>query len=204
MTTPEQAGPTRPARLAGLGLLALALIALVIGLISLFSGDDDPGANPQPPASETQAPPPATDTSSTAPPASSEAPPPGTPTTTTPPPPPSTPAPPPSSAAPPPPTPPNNRSEPVRVLNNSTISGLADRAANDFRSSGWNVTEVDNHQGRIPVTTVYYRPGTAEEPQAKELAQQFGIRAEPRFAGIQAASPGIIVIVTREYNPKSK
>jgi hypothetical protein len=90
------------------------------------------------------------------------------------------------------------------VLNNSTISGLADRAADDFRGSGWNVTEVGNHQGRIPVTTVYYRPGTAEEAQAKELAQQFGIRAEPRFEGIQAASPGIIVIVTKEYNPKSK
>jgi hypothetical protein len=203
MTTPEQAGPTRPARLAGLGLLALALIALVIGLISLFGGDEDPGASPPPPTdTQSQAPPPATDTSSAAPPPSSGAPPPSTTTTT--PPPPTTPAPPPSSAAPPPPPPPNNRSEPVRVLNNSTISGLADRAANDFRGSGWNVVLVGNHQGRIPVTTVYYRPGTAEEAQAKELAQQFGIRAEPRFEGIQAADPGIIVIVTREYNPKSK
>jgi hypothetical protein len=193
--------------LAGLGLLALALIALVIGLISLFGGDDDPGASPQPPTdTQTQAPPPATDTSSAAPPPSSAEPPPPATTTTTTPPPASTPAPPASQPPPPPnpPNPPNNRSEPVRVLNNSTISGLADRAANDFRGSGWNVTEVGNHQGRIPVTTVYYRPGTAEEPQAKELAQQFGIRAEARFEGIQAASPGIIVIVTKEYNPKSK
>ncbi|MBE1465972.1 LytR C-terminal domain-containing protein [Kibdelosporangium phytohabitans] len=81
---------------------------------------------------------------------------------------------------------------------------MADRAANDIRGGGWNVVLVGNHQGRVPVTTVYYRSGTAEEPQAKELAQQFGIRAEPRFDGIKDADPGIIVIVTKEYNPKSK
>ncbi|MCE7009134.1 LytR C-terminal domain-containing protein [Kibdelosporangium philippinense] len=196
MTNPEQAGPTRPARLAGLGLIALALIALVIGLIQLLGGGDSDQAAPPPASSESQPPPPPpSETPTTPPPA-----PPTTGTTTTPPPATTT-----SSTPPPaPPTQAPNRSEPVRVYNNSFIEGLAERAANDFRAGGWNVVDTGPHQGKVPVTTVYYRPGTAEEAQAKELAQQFGLRPEPRFEGIKDASPGIIVIVTREYNPKSK
>lgn len=92
----------------------------------------------------------------------------------------------------------------MRVYNNSFVEHLAERAANDFRAGGWNVVDTGPHQGKIAETTVYYRPGTAEEAQAKELAQQFGLRPEPRFDGIKNASPGIIVIVTKEYNPKSK
>ncbi|CAM4120570.1 LytR C-terminal domain-containing protein [Kibdelosporangium persicum] len=204
MSTPEQAGPTRPARLAGIGLLALALIALVIGLIQLFGGDNsDPGAQPAPPSSESQPPPPPlTDTATSAPPA----PPTTEPTTATSTVPPAPPTSAPTSAAPPtappPQTQPPNRSEPVRVYNNSFIENLADRAAADFRSGGWNVVATGNHQGRVYVTTVYYRPGTAEEAQAKELGQQFNLRVEPRFEGIQAATPGIIVIVTKEYVEK--
>ena len=51
MSTPDQAGPGRPARLAGLGLLALAAIALVIGLISWIGGGGKPEDSANPPAS---------------------------------------------------------------------------------------------------------------------------------------------------------
>nr|WP_042190832.1 LytR C-terminal domain-containing protein [Kibdelosporangium sp. MJ126-NF4]CEL19624.1 possible glycoprotein [Kibdelosporangium sp. MJ126-NF4]CTQ94576.1 possible glycoprotein [Kibdelosporangium sp. MJ126-NF4] len=206
MSTPEQpSGPTRPARLAGLGLLALALVAVVIGIIQLVGGDEpDPAAQP-PASSESQQPPPASSGPPSVP-SSAPQPPPPPPSSSE-----STLAPPTTSAAPPPPasqTPappqPPNRSEPVRVYNNSFVEHLAERAANDFRSGGWNVVDTGPHQGKVAVTTVYYRPGTAEEAQAKELAQQFGLRPEPRFDGIKDASPGIIVIVTKEYNPKSK
>jgi hypothetical protein len=89
---------------------------------------------------------------------------------------------------------------PLRVYNNSTISGLATRAADDFRNAGWPIDEIGNYpQGVIPTTTVYYRPGTNEEAPAKALAERFGMRANPRFEGIQHASPGIIVIVTNDY-----
>ena len=89
---------------------------------------------------------------------------------------------------------------PLRVYNNSTIGGLATRAADDFRKAGWPIDEIGNYpQGIIPTTTVYYRPGTDEEAPAKALAEQFGMRANPRFDGIQQASPGIIVIVTNDY-----
>jgi hypothetical protein len=88
----------------------------------------------------------------------------------------------------------------LRVYNNSTIHGLAARAGDDLRTAGWNVVEVSNYpSGIIPATTAFYRPGTDEEAAAKALAAEFGMRAEPRFAGIQQASPGVIVIVTNNY-----
>ncbi|MEK6442951.1 LytR C-terminal domain-containing protein [Pseudonocardia sp. T1-2H] len=90
--------------------------------------------------------------------------------------------------------------EPLRVYNNSTIAGLAAKAAEDFRRAGWTVTESRNYSdGVIPTTTVYYRPGTAEQAAAERLAAEFGMRAEPRFAGIQDATPGLIVILTKDY-----
>ena len=89
---------------------------------------------------------------------------------------------------------------PLRVYNNSTIGGLATRAADDFRNAGWPIDEIGNYpQGIIPTTTVYYRPGTEEEAPANALAEQFGMRVNPRFEGLQHASPGIIVIVTNDY-----
>jgi hypothetical protein len=88
---------------------------------------------------------------------------------------------------------------PLRVYNNSTIPGLAARGAADFESAGWTVTDTGGYNGLIPVSTVYYREGTAEKDAADFLAQAFGMRAEPRFEGIKDASPGVIVILTRDY-----
>jgi hypothetical protein len=94
---------------------------------------------------------------------------------------------------------------PVRVYNNSTISGLASRAASDFRSDGWQVGQVANYSsGIIGTSTVYYRPGTAEQTAASSLGSQFGLRVEPRFAGIDDATPGLIVIVTNDYQKRAK
>lgn len=89
---------------------------------------------------------------------------------------------------------------PVRVYNNSTISGLATRAAADFEGAGWPVEQVANYpSGIIPTSTVYYRPGTAEQASAQAIGGEFGLRAEPRFDGLAEASPGLIVIVTDDY-----
>jgi len=94
---------------------------------------------------------------------------------------------------------------PLRVYNNSLIQGLAARAAADFRSAGWTVAEIGGYPGAtIPTSTVYYRPGTDEQTVAQEIGRAFGLRVEPRFAGIQSASPGVIVIVTREYRSPGK
>ncbi|MGI5503334.1 LytR C-terminal domain-containing protein [Lentzea sp. CA-135723] len=201
MTSPESASPSRPAKAAGFALLGVAAVALVIGVISLFGG----GSDDTPPAAEG---------SSTAPPAqtttaASEQPPASTPSsappaTTT-----ASPTAPASSAVTPPPpvTQPGATKAPVRVYNNSTITGLASKASDEVRSNGWTVAETGNYSsGTIPTTTVYYRPGTEEEASAKELAATLRARVEPRFDGIQSAAAGIILIVTNDYQgpPKSK
>ena len=199
MSTPEPTGgPARPARIAGIVLLAVAAIALVMGVISLLpSGGNEAGGSsttPPPPATTTTSKPAATTTTTTAAPTTTTSKPATTTTTTNPP----------ASnpqggggGAP--------QSEPVRVYNNGTIPHLAEQAAGDFRGAGYNVTQVGNYsQGIIATTTVYYRPGTAEEAEANAMAQAFHMRSMPRFDGIQQADPGVIVIVTNDYSPPRK
>lgn len=92
----------------------------------------------------------------------------------------------------------------VRIYNNSTVKGLAHRAADDFRGVGYDVPEVGNYSaGRIYTTTVYFRPGTPEQAQAEAIATHFGARVEPRFDGIQDATPGLIAIITNDYKGPS-
>ena len=88
----------------------------------------------------------------------------------------------------------------VRVYNNSTIRGLAARAAQDMRAAGWSVPEVGNYSGGIiPTTTVYY-DDEGQRSAADALGESFGMRIEPRFEGIQDAAPGLIMIVTNDYS----
>jgi len=93
---------------------------------------------------------------------------------------------------------------PLRVYNNSLVPGLAARAAENFKSAGWTIDEVGGFQGRLLESAAYYRPGTAEEAAAKELAAQFELVAKPRFAEIQGARPGVIVILIRDYAERGK
>jgi LytR cell envelope-related transcriptional attenuator len=92
---------------------------------------------------------------------------------------------------------------PVRVYNNSTISGLAARAADEFRTDGWTVEAVANYPyGTIPTSTVYYRPGTSEQNAAEAMGKEFGMRVLPRFDGLDEATPGLIAIVTNDYQKR--
>ena len=86
---------------------------------------------------------------------------------------------------------------PLTVLNNSQITGLADRAAARFRAGGWPIRQTGNLRGRIRATTVYYAPG--QEAQARELARAFrGIeRVLPRLDGLPGR--GLTVVVTRDF-----
>ncbi len=203
MTSPESPSATRPLRVAGLALLGLAAIALIIGLVTIFGGGDDGDHNAQPPTSSSGGPGSSTGqpTSSSAPttssgPASSSS---GAPTTTT-----TSPGGTSSSLPAPPPGGDANgepgKTQPVRVYNNSTVRGLAAQAADDLRAVGWNVVEVGNYPyGTIPTTTVYYREGTAERKAAEDIADDFGMRLEKRFTGLNTFPAGVIVIVTNDY-----
>ncbi|MBB5853289.1 LytR C-terminal domain-containing protein [Amycolatopsis umgeniensis] len=201
-------GLSRPMKAAGLALVGVAVIAAVIGAITLTSGGGD---------SDTATPPGTTPTTSdgATPPSSTGSPPASSPPASTAP-----PSSPPASSAPPA-SQPGQTGQPgpsqpggdqqashkwvtVRVYNNSLIQGLAEQAAKDFRASGWNVSEVKGYPGKLPETVAYYRPGTDEEAAAKALALEFGFRAEPRFAEIQHIGPGVIVIVTKDYKVNDK
>jgi hypothetical protein len=233
MTSPAPSGGPSPLRLGALALIGVAVVSAIIGLTTLATntGDVAPAAAPVPTSSPTptpiatplptEAPPvgplPTTDAAvptpdvsaggSTAP-AAPEAPAPETQAPAT------TPAP--AAPAEKDAVPGEGKVSaggggggtsaaraPVRVYNNSTIQGLATRAAQDFRQAGWPVEEVANYpHGIIPTSTVYYRPGTNEEAAAKALGEQFRLRVQPRFEGLQDASPGLIVIVTNDYGSR--
>lgn len=87
---------------------------------------------------------------------------------------------------------------PVRVLNNSTVSGLAAQTAKTLESDGWTVGETGNYSdGSVSATTVYFTSSSPTEKQAAtEIAATLGVTAEPRFAGIVSTPPGVIVIIT--------
>ncbi|MGH3977622.1 MAG: LytR C-terminal domain-containing protein [Pseudonocardiaceae bacterium] len=213
MSTPDATGSGRPLRTAGLALLGVAALSLIIGLVSLVVGGNGAptaGQAPSGPAATTTAGPGIPDGATAT--ATSQAPTP-----------PSSPARPGATAVPRPGVPGPGVPGPgvpgtgtdvgagigggkgeiraaVRVYNNSTIRGLAAQAADDLTAAGWPVIEVGNYSaGRIPTTTVYYEPGTGQQDPAEQIGQQFGMRVEPRFAGIRDASPGVIVIVTNDY-----
>jgi hypothetical protein len=196
MTTPEppSGGPARPARIAGIALLVVAGIALVMGVISVLPLGG--GSNQATTTTTTTAPPPATTSSSGSAKPTTTTPAPTTTTTTAPPAGTTTTAQPPAN---------NPQSVPLRVYNNGTIQGLAQQAADQFTAAGWHVTTVGPYsQGIIATTTVYFRPGTDEEAAANVLGQAFHMRVMPRFDGIESASPGVIVIITNDYNPPAK
>ena len=75
---------------------------------------------------------------------------------------------------------------PLEVLNNSRITGLAAKAAQQFRAGGWAVARTGNFDGRLPETTVYYPSG--EQSAAEALARQF-----PQIQRVEAAPSALSV-----------
>jgi len=174
------------ARLLG-AVLALAGVALlVVGVLALGNrGSSPPAAGPAP--SSTAVTTAATSPSPVQTSAEATSAPPVTTTTTT---------------APPPPSRPAVARAPLTVLNNSTIAGLADRAAAAAERRGWRIVQVGNFAGRLPMTTAYYTPGNAAEEQAaRELAAEFPQIGQvlPRYAGLPPTPPGVVLVVTRDW-----
>jgi hypothetical protein len=194
-------GGARPVRLAGFVLIGVAVVAVGLGVFALTSNGSPPQSQGRPPVTgTTTTPPPPTTTSplrgttTTTPPR---------PTTTT------TPAGPTTTVAPPPPnttsTPSLKQTVPVRVYNNSMIKDLAEKGAQEFRNAGYDVVQTGNYsQGTIPHSTAYYSPAPGERQVATQLAQDFGMQVQPRFIGIAASSPGVIVILTEDFGAGKK
>ena len=230
MTSPDGSRGSSPLRVGGLALLGVGVVAGILGVVGLNSGGGTPPPVAAPSLSTAAAP---SESAEAAAPTSAPAE--TAPLETAPPaaaaPAPASPAPPAAAPPAPPAAPPaagsgaarsgagagsaagsgsaagasDGARMAVRVYNNSTISGLAAHAADDFRGAGWTVDAVDNYpssEGIIPTSTVYFRPGTGEQGSAERIGSEFGLRAAPRFAGLTDASPGLIVIVTNDYQKR--
>lgn len=202
-------GPGWRLRLGGIALVVLAAALVVAGVANL--GDDDATSVTAGVSSTSDAP---TGTSSTVPTTTTS----GAPTTPAP----ITPAPtaaaPRTSAVPlspattaplaaapaptvaaPAPAASDPRARPdVVVLNNSTVTGLAARAADAARSAGWSVADVGNLTGRDATTTVYYPDG--QERAARALATDVGAdQVQPRTSGLSRYGDGLVLVVTNDY-----
>lgn len=182
-TRPDDTSSGPPLRALAMVLLSLAVVFAGIGIFSLTGSDSEETAAA--PAADTSAVPTATAAptgtsapSATAPPSATS----GSPTTTT-------------TAT----TSGSASASPIRVLNNSEVSGLAAETATRLESAGFAVGETGNYSsGVIAASTVYYDPAVpGQQAQAERIARTLGFGSEPRFAGIANASPGIVVIVTR-------
>jgi hypothetical protein len=179
----------RPVRTAGLVLVGVAVVAVGLGVFALTSnGSSPPAASGRPPATSTTTLPATTTTHpTTTHPTTTPSYPSGQTTTI---------APAPTSTT----APSLMQTVQVRVYNNSLIKNLAAMGAQDFRNAGYNVVFTGNYpQGVIPHSTAYFTSAPGEQQIATQLAQQFGMRVLPRFPGIAFASPGVIVILTEDF-----
>jgi len=198
------AAPPGRARLVGALVALLGVVLLVVGVVALGGGNSGPSkAAPapstslSPSVSRSGGPASGTSAGSASAPATRSTQGPSPTRTATVVPPPLSPRP---SATPPPGT--TAARAPLTVLNNSTIGGLADRAAGQAQNRGWQVAQVGNFAGRLPVTTVYYTPGDGSgQAAANELAHEFPQidQVLPRYAGLPPTPAGIVLVVTKDW-----
>jgi hypothetical protein len=86
------------------------------------------------------------------------------------------------------------------VLNNTGKSGLAESAAQEFRSGGWTVTSTGNLVNNIISTCAYFDPTVAgAQAAAAALRAQFPAikRVEPKFTPMPAGP--VIVVLTSNW-----
>jgi hypothetical protein len=90
---------------------------------------------------------------------------------------------------------------PLVVLNNTTVTGLAEQAAQRFTDGGWTVTSFGNYQNDILSTCAYYDPsvpGAREAAQALQRQYPTIKRVQPKFAELPAGP--IVVVLTPDYS----
>lgn len=98
---------------------------------------------------------------------------------------------------------PDVTSVPVQVFNNSNITGLAGRTGEELRENGFAVGDVANlpsNRGVVPETTVYFGNAPGEQQAAEAVAAQLGARVEPRPGDLAPGADGVIVIVTQDLD----
>jgi hypothetical protein len=90
---------------------------------------------------------------------------------------------------------------PLVVLNNTTTSGLAERARARFEAGGWTVTRTGNLSRDILSTCAYFDPAVpGAQVAARALQAQFPTikRVVKKFP---ALPPGpVVVVLTQDYS----
>jgi hypothetical protein len=89
---------------------------------------------------------------------------------------------------------------PLKVLNNTSVSGLAEQATHDFEQGGWTVTDSGDLQNDIISTCAYYDPSVPNARRAaRALQQQFPSiqRVKPKFPELPDGP--IVVVLTGDY-----
>lgn len=92
--------------------------------------------------------------------------------------------------------------QPLTVLNNTVVHGLAHQAASTFAAHGWPVVSVGNYAGQLPTTTVYFTPGHADEQAAAQaLARAFPkiTRVLPHDPHLPVSARGVIVVIAPNW-----
>ncbi|TDE10395.1 LytR C-terminal domain-containing protein [Jiangella asiatica] len=94
-------------------------------------------------------------------------------------------------------TAPEELREPIGVLNQTGVTGLAEFAQQRFEEGGWEVPAIGSWDGSVPETTVYY-PEDQQEVAEALMAQfpEIG-RIMPTFEGINQER--VIVILVDDY-----
>jgi hypothetical protein len=90
---------------------------------------------------------------------------------------------------------------PLVVLNNSTISHLAEQAATQFENGGWTVRTYGNYQNDILSTCAYYdEADPAAKSAAEALQTQYPTikRVKPKFP--ELPSGPVVVVLTSDYS----
>jgi LytR cell envelope-related transcriptional attenuator len=95
---------------------------------------------------------------------------------------------------------------PVTVLNATQVQGLAARVADEIATQGWESPGVGAYTGGdVAATTVFYTPGDETQRRSAELLiEQFpDIRgpAERFFEVPDVAAPGLVLVATGEWQP---
>lgn len=88
--------------------------------------------------------------------------------------------------------------EPVGILNQTSIGGLAAQAQERLQAGGWEVPATGDWEGTVPETTVYYPEGM--QAAAEALSAQFPEigRVQPSFEGITQSR--LVVILVEDYD----
>lgn len=85
-----------------------------------------------------------------------------------------------------------DRSQPVTVLNGTTVAGLASTAAGRLQLDGWNVAQIGNWSGQPLQGSIVLYNGEEQRASAEELGRVLGI---PTVQGSAGLSPAITVVV---------